>query len=159
MHHDCPTQPCFHTLTMRVKACTHGCLWDTSVISLSVHTLGLGQKKKKGTKTNTVSTCYQGFLIKEPTDRHKWWNKHKTDGWIELYVPVNTGTLRRLYSCWGEWLFVMSVFWYFGELGGTPAEVLGGFWQTSQILKSNWCLCPLGTCGFYCHSWKHPDAR
>lgn len=45
---------------------------------------------------------------------------------MELYVPVNTGMLRRLYLCCGEWLFVMSVFWYFGELRGTPAEVLGG---------------------------------
>lgn len=41
MHHDCPMQPCFHTLTIRVKACTHGCLWATSVTSLSLHTLGL----------------------------------------------------------------------------------------------------------------------
>lgn len=45
IHHDCPTQPCFHTLTMRVKACTHGCLWATSVTSLSRHTLGLKQKQ------------------------------------------------------------------------------------------------------------------
>lgn len=43
-HHGCPTQPCFHTLTMRVKACTLGCLWATSVTSLSVHTLGLKQE-------------------------------------------------------------------------------------------------------------------
>lgn len=46
MHHDWAAQPCFHTLTMRVKACTHGCLWATSVTSLSTHTLGLKQKQR-----------------------------------------------------------------------------------------------------------------
>lgn len=54
MHHDCPTQPCFHTLTMRVKACTHGCLWATSVTSLSTHTLGLGEKWRQNVNTHGV---------------------------------------------------------------------------------------------------------
>lgn len=59
MHHDCPTQPCFHTLTMRVKACTHGCLWATSVTSLSIHTLGL--EEKKVVKILKVSKCSAMF--------------------------------------------------------------------------------------------------
>lgn len=35
---------------MRVKACTHGCLWATSVTSLSKHTLGLEQEQKYSRK-------------------------------------------------------------------------------------------------------------
>lgn len=46
-HHDCPAHPCFHTLTMRVKACTHGCLWATNIISCSMQTLGLQASEKK----------------------------------------------------------------------------------------------------------------
>ena len=63
MHHDCPTQPCFHTLTMRVKACTHGCLWATSVTSLSTHTLGL--QWKAVVKILNVSKCSALFF-------HRW---------------------------------------------------------------------------------------
>lgn len=137
MHHDWPTQPCFHTFTMRVKACTHGCLWATSLISLSIHTLGLGRKRDENKHGVNVLS---GLLIKEPTDRHRWWNKRKTDRWIELYVFVNTVMWWRLYPCWGEWLLMMSVLWYFEDLRGTLAELSelrGMIWQISRIRTLN----------------------
>lgn len=76
MHHDCPTQPCFHTFTMRVKACTHGCLWATSVISLSIHTLGLGQKWDENKHSVNMLS---GFLIKEHRDTSGETNVKPTD--------------------------------------------------------------------------------
>lgn len=59
--------------------------------------------------------------MKESPGRHEWRHKCTTDRWIELFVPVNTVMLSRLYPCCGERLFKMSEFWYFVDLRGTPA--------------------------------------
>lgn len=80
VHHVWPPQPCFHTLTMRVKACTHGCLWATSVTFLPEHTLGLERKRRKKKIHGKYLTCHKMFscvsadVHDSPRD---WWTGKK----------------------------------------------------------------------------------